>query len=987
MATAPRLLTLCLILATAGGCSSLGPKAGAPTSTAAAAPPAAQAGSAAATPLIGQAGWPAFTPPAAPTPQPADAAKAPGSGATPSKPTGPPDFPKVIAGARRIDGPITAWQNGDKLWLELRPDQLGKPFLFTPKIQSGIGEGLLLGGLMTYPVAGAGGAQVVEFVRVDQTIRLQARNTEVSAQPGTPEARAVKSSYSVSLLGAAPVASRPHPDRKSVLIEANGMFLNDLAGIGMQLQRQYRQGYGLDKSNSRIRKVRGTPGSLIIETESHWFTGNVNSGRNLSPLAALVGAAAPTVPRFLPDTRSLLIGQHLSLVPLPDPPMATRAADARVGLFATRVLDFSDDLARTPTRRWIARWRLDKKDPAAAMSEPVKPITFWIDRNVPLAYRETVRSAILEWNKAFERIGFQQAIRVEQQPDNAKFDTLDPGYPSVRWLMSAEPGITAIGQTQLDPRTGEIVDVDISFEGLFTRAQRYVRSRLMAAKQAPFAAPVAMGAAPPVSTRGPGFEAAEAWGVDLNALLPAPVRAPADPAPDRGLSANAQAAEWCQYGDALAEQASYALDVMDARGELDPGSPEARQFVLDYVKDTVMHEVGHALGLRHNFRASRVYSEAQLADPEFTRTHGTTGSVMEYNAVNLASPGRHGGVPFQLTIGPYDYWAIEYAYKPAPVGASDKDVDTMLQTLAARSNEPLLAFGTDEDASFGIDAETIRFDLGADPLAFASKRLDIARDLFRRQESRQLPPDQDYAVLRRSLDYALGDATRALGVLIRQMGGLRTLRDHPGSGRDPIETVPTEVQRQAFERVVEAVFAVDGFRVSPALQRRLAPDYLDRGESLGTPTDYNLPQRLLALQRAVLAYLLSDQLADRLLDANDKLDAGAPTFTVAEIYQRLGRELWTELGDGAPVPLARRELQRDHVNRLAFAVLRPSPDARVDARGALRRQAQLLLLRLDATLARKGSKALTDEATRNHLADSADSLRQALSARLPRAGI
>ena len=434
----------------------------------------------------------------------------------------------------------------------------------------------------------------------------------------------------------------------------------------------------------------------------------------------------------------------------------------------------------------------------------------------------------------------------------------------------------------------------------------------------------------------------------------------------------------------MAEQAAYALDLLEARGDLEPGSPEAQQFVLDYVKDTVMHEVGHALGLRHNFRASRAYTEAQLSDPEFTRVHGTTGSVMEYNAINLPRPGEAGGVPFQTTIGPYDYWAIEFAYKPLQPGATAADDEAHVQTVAARSHEPLLAYGTDEDAFYGVDAETIQFDLGADPLAFAGKRLDIARELFHRQETRELPRDRDYSVLRRSLAYALSDATRAIGVLVRQIGGLRTLRDFPGSGRDPIEPVPAALQRQAFDTIVAAVFSPAGLRVAPALLRRLAPDYLDRGESPGGPVDYNVPQRLLDLQRAVLAYLLSDQLAARLIDANDKLDPGGARLELAEIYRRLGRELWTDLGAGGPIAQARRELQRDHVNRLAFAVLRPSPGARADARGALRHEAQALLRRIEA--AQRRDRA-ADEPTRLHLADSADSLRQVLAARLPRAGI
>ncbi|MCA0239838.1 MAG: zinc-dependent metalloprotease [Proteobacteria bacterium] len=968
-----RYLTSALALLFAAGCANLapGPQAtstATPQATPAAAPKPGTAPTTTATPTATPAGLPATGVPTAAAAlaalSGARPASAPAGAAAPQPPAAatPPPFGTVVKDARRIDGPITAWQKDDKVWLELRPDQLGKPFLFTPKIRQGIGEGLLLGGLVTYATAGAGGANVVEFVRVHNTIRLQARNVEVTARDGTPEQRAVQSSYSNSLLGAAAVASQPHPDRKSILIDATPLFLYDMAGVGMQLQRLFRQGYSQDRSNSLVTAVRASESALIIETETHWFTGNVSAGAPTSPLAALAGVAPSTVPRWLPDTRSLLIGQHLSLTPLPDKPMATRRADPRVGLFATRVMDFSDDLSRTPARRFVTRWRLEKKDPAAASSEPVKPITFWIDRNVPLAYRDTVRSAILEWNKAFEAIGFKDAIKVEQQADDARFDTLDPGYPSVRWLMSAEPNITAIGQTQIDPRSGEIVDADISFEGLFTRAQRYARTQLLAARAA----------------RGAAAEAREPFAplIALPGLLPPASDAAADEAPDHA---------WCRYGDAVAEQAQYALDLMQARGDLEPGGAEAQQFVLDYVKDTVMHEVGHALGLRHNFRASRVYSEAQLADPEFTRSHGTTGSVMEYNAINLALPGHSGGVPFQLTLGPYDYWAIEYAYKPAPAGASAADEEAQLQAVAGRSNEPLLAYGTDEDAYFGIDAETIQFDLGADPLAFASKRLAIAREVFQRQETRQLPADRDYSVLRRSLNYALADATRALGVLVRQLGGLRTLRDFPGSGRDPLEPVPTAVQRQAFDAVVGAVFAADGFRVSAALQRRLAPDYLDRAEIPGLPIDYNVPQRLLDLQRAVLAYLMSDQLATRLMDANGKLEPGASAFDLPEIYRRLGEALWSDVGSApaAALPLARRELQREHASRLAFALLRPTPGGRADARGVQRLQAQALLKRIEAALRHPPA----DEATRLHLVDCADSLRQALAARLPRLGI
>jgi hypothetical protein len=910
---------------------------------------------------------PAATTAAPPTPVAAAgaasaAAPAPNSAAAPGLAVRPPSLPApgsappfatVIKDARRIDGPLTLWQKDDKVWIELLPAQLGQPFLLSPKIKSGIGEAWVLGGLMAFPVNGAGGQQVIEFVRVNNQVRMQARNTDISAKAGTPEARGLAESYSNSLLGSTAVASAPHPERNSILIEANSLVLNDVLGVGMMLQRGLRQGYGLDRSNSVITAARGSTAATVIETQNHYFAGSVSNVAFGPP-----GMPTPSLPRYLPDTRSMLVGLHLSFAPLPEVPMATRRADPRIGLFSTAVLDFSSDLPQSPRQRHVNRWRLEKKDPAAAMSEPVKPITFWIDRNVPLAYRETVRSAILEWNKAFEKIGFSKAIQVEQQADDAKFDTLDFGYASVRWMMNAEPAFGAIGPSHVDPRTGEILDADIGFESVITRNVRALRTQVLGGGQ-PAKAHARKDGLPDFAPR---FEA------------------PAEQGPYDGVALHEHTLA-CQHASLAAEQLGYALDVLEARGDLDPDSPVAQQFVQDYVKEAIMHEVGHTLGLRHNFRASRAYSEAQLADAEFTRANGTTGSVMEYTAVNLPSPGQTGGMPFQTALGPYDYWAIEYAYKTLPPGTTAEAERAELLRIAARSNEPQLAFGTDEDIFFGLDPETLQLDLGADPVAFAAKRLAIARDLFKRQETRQLAPDRDYAVLRRSLGFAVSDVTRAVGVLVRQIGGMRTLRDFPGSGRDPLQPVPASVQREALALITSAVLSPQGLNISPALQRRLAPDYLDRAEQMGSGTDFALPLRLLFLQRAVLAYLMSDTIASRVLDGASKTDRAAEAFQLSELYQRLADEVWADLSSGGSINGARRDLQRDHVNRLAAAVVIPT-SGRADPRGLLRVQARSLLSKLEA--AQKSARASSDAETRAHLADSAETLRQAMAASLLR---
>lgn len=857
---------------------------------------------------------------------------------------GPPPFAVVTKDAREVSGPFTLWQKDDKVWIELRPEQWGQPFLLSPKLRTGIGEQMVLGGLMAYPVAGAGGPQVAEFVRVHNTVRLQARNMDVVATPGTPTARVVESGYSASLLGSTPVASQPHPERKSVLVEANGLFLSDMLGVGMMLQRAFRQGYSLDGRNSVITAVRGSAEATVIETQNHYYTGAISVPQPGGP----PGVPAPSIPNFVPDSRSLLIGHHYSLAPLPALPMAGRRADPRIGHFWNTTFDFSDDTATTPRKRVIQRWRLEKKDPAAEMSEPVKPITFWIDRNVPLAFRAAVVEGVLEWNKAFERIGFKGAIAVRQQPEDATWDTLDFGYASIRWMFNVGLGFGAIGPSHVDPRSGEILDADIAVEGLDNRTLRLIRTQLIASP---------LFSSPPFDEAVPGV------------------------APPTTAAAHAAhpGHEQCLHAELAAQQLGYAMDVLEARGQLTADGERAQQFVQDYVRQVVMHEVGHTLGLRHNFRASRIYSEAQLADEAFTRANGTTGSVMEYSPINLPSPGEAGGTPFQLTLGPYDYWAVEYAYKVIPADAQVAE----LQRIAARSSDPLLAYGTDEDNALGIDPETVQMDLGDDPIAFAAKRLAIARDLFDRQESRTLPPDQDYSVLRRSLNYAVGDVARSVEALTRQIGGVRTLRDYAGSGRDPLQPVPAAVQRQALDLIVASILSADGLRVSPGLQRKLAPDFMDRAEIAGVTTDYPVPQRLLSLQRGVLGYLMSDTVAARILDSEGKVAPPEQPFLLAELYARLTQEVWGELATGGDIAAPRRDLQREHLNRMTGALLRTGPQIRADARSLLRFQAQELLGRLKAA-ARSGKPGVE---TRAHVADSIDTLQQALSAPMQRVGL
>lgn len=855
-----------------------------------------------ATPSANAASAPAAPAPAASAPAPARPADA----------SLPKPFAEVIKDAKQQDGLFPIWRKDEKVWLEIPKSALDKPFLFSVNIASSVGERGLYASQM-------GRDSLAQWRRIGNQMQLLALNTKFRAVGGSE--LAVSQAFSPSLLASAAVLSLEHPQRKSILVDA-GFLLADIPGYSTRIESAYRLTYTLDKPNSFFDATRAEPALSTLTARVHFSTPRIPAAPLTPP-----PVPSPTPPQATPDPRSFFVSYVYNFAALPQTPMATRLADPRLGHFMESFTDLSADMKANARVHLVQRWRLEKKDPTAALSEPVRPIVYWMDKNIPARYRPAVQAGITEWNKAFEKIGFKNAVLAKQQPDDADWDNMDAAHASIRWFVGADVGF-AIGPSHTDPRSGEILDADIGMSDVFARGARRFVVEDAARSGAPHAAHDA----------------------------------------------------YCNYAQEAAAEMNFALDVLEARGDIAPDSPEAEAFVQAVITDTIMHEVGHTLGLKHNFKASTTIKQAQLQDLNYTQAHGISGSVMDYNAYNLALKGERQGSYTNTTLGAYDYWAIEYAYKPLEPATETVE----LGRIAARSTERALAYGDDSDAGGGANNEGMdplvnRFDLGDDPLAYYKKRLKLSQELWARLQERKPQPGEDPLRQRRVLLSGFNQLQRAADLVSKYVGGMHALRDLPGStGRASFTPVDPAKQREALQFLASGLFSATSFRFRPEFLSGLTLDYneWDRGGPV------NLRAVVLRAQTAAMDRLLSGNTAQRLLDLPNYL---APAqrrsmISLSEVYQTLQNSIWSELSGAAEIDVLRRGLQREHLKRLQTVLTKGSAALPSDALSLARLHATRLQQSLHSALARGGRSV----ETRAHLAESLGILTESLRATMQR---
>lgn len=669
----------------------------------------------------------------------------------------------------------------------------------------------------------------------------------------------------------------------------------------------------------------------------------------------------------VPTQNGRLQTLHYSISEIPNTPgYRPRKADERVGYFTTGYQDLGQFKDPETMVRYINRWHLEKADRSLNISPPKNPIVFYIEHTTPVRYRRWVREGLLYWNKAFEKVGISNAIEVYYQDARSgahmEKDPEDVRYNFIRWLSNNQG--TAIGPSRVHPETGQILDADIILTDGWIRHYWTQFNEIM----------------PDIAMEGISPETL-AWLQDHPNWDPRIRLAP--PAQREHISQELAARGHQAYGghpitqidssligddeyDGLGGRTSQvnglctlshgkAFDVAmfrmymsliaeengDNGDEPDKGEEEDKEkkeekkdekkeketlidgipesFIGPLIAELTCHEVGHTLGLRHNFKASSLYSMSEINSNKLKGQQPHASSVMDYLPVNMNfKDGEVQGDYTMIGVGPYDIWAIEYGYTQ-----NDSDLKGILTRVA----EPELQYGTDED-TFGPDPFARRYDFSKDPLDYANNQMRIAKHNRDRIIDKLVKDGDSWAKTRRYYEMTLAMQTRSVSMMANWLGGAFVYRDKKGdkNGRLPIEVVPAKKQRDALNFVIENTFKDEAFGLTEDLLRRMTVDkWWDDISSVLSDATWPIHDRIMGIQAYTLAGLMYPTTLRRIYDNEFFVPADEDALTLPELLDTITEAVWSELNEKpgktytARKPMVsslRRNLQREHMELL-----------------------------------------------------------------------
>ncbi len=751
----------------------------------------------------------------------------------------------------------------DKYYYELPTGELGKPMLWVTQIEKTSGAGY---------AGGAVNDRVVRWEQRGDDILLRDVTFRIRAEAKDPIQDAVASNTVEPIIEIFPI--RAYGKDKAPVIEITPLFTSDMPEFSA---RRRVNGASVDSKKTTIEAMKSFPENIETKIWFTYRTAGRAGGFSVPSPSPRPGPPGPQVPDASSgDGGSVTVLVHHSMVKLPEDPMRPRRHDSRVGYFSVRFQDYGDQTNhQVENVQYINRWRLEKKDPNAEVSEPKKPIVYYIGREVPAKWRPYVKKGVEMWQPAFEKAGFKNAIIAKDAPtvrEDPNWDAEDARYSTIRWIPNQTEN--AMGPHIHDPRTGEILEADII---MYHNVLKLIR-------------------------------------------------------------------DWYFV------QAS-------------PNDPKAQKLPLpdDIVGDclayVVAHEVGHTLGFPHNMKGSSSYSVAQLRDKEFTAKNGTEASIMDYGRFNyVAQPGD--GATLIPKIGPYDFFAVEWGYKPFPNAKSYEQEKAELDKIAKRQiNDPMLRFG---DPNPSEDPSQQTEDLGSDAIAATDlglKNIDRVAGYLIKATSK---PGDDYDLLDEMYRQLLSQRDRELGHVANIVGGFVRNNVYFGDGDKVYDAVPAEQQKKAVAFLNE-----NAFKTPTAL---VAPDIVQRLQASGTA------DRVLGSQRSLLTNLLSDR---RLKRMSEQATRDPNTYQPLNLMDDLTAGIFNELKEGSVgIDLYRRSLQRAYLEILENAVKQETPSAGSDlpalARGTLRKV-------LEGINTATGKEK--DEVTKLHLADLKARIVEALEPR------
>ena len=836
-----------------------------------------------------------------------------------------PAYAALLKDAKTHTGMLTLYEKESKLYAEMSGSDYGSEYIVLISIAKGVGMSPLLGGYSW----GFGDDWVWTFRKVDQNVHVIRKNVRFEAKKGFPESFALQNAYTDSVLFSLRIVSKG--PKGGDLVDLTPIFMSDLPQIG-----QFLPSFGFTADRSTWAAVKAFPKNIELQVAATY----ASSGRLEYDTVA--------------DSRGMTIHIHYSISKLPSTGYQPRMADDRIGYFLTVRKDYNKDSDRDQFVRYVNRWHLEKPPGATEAPYPPKePIIFWIEKTVPHKYRQPVREGIAEWNKAFEKAGWINAIEVRQQPDDADWDPEDINYNTFRWI-TADAGF-AMGPSRVNPYTGQILDADIIFDADFLKF----------------------------------------WKEEFETLTPDDVAAMTggslDPPTDKSLKAFGLARKQpeCRLSIGMASQMAFGTAAILSRAEAKDAVEMKEKLIMQGLKEVTMHEVGHTLGLRHNFKASKMLSLKDLNDPAKTRESGMVGSVMDYSPTNIVSKEWEQGDYYTTTLGPYDYWAIEYGYKPLSGGTTGEVKE--LAKIASRSGEPQLAYATDEDTvGSDPDPSSNRFDLGADALEYAKMRAQVVQEILPELTKRTTEEGKDYTQTRRALNILLSQHGQGMFFVARYVGGLHTSRSHHGDkdAKPPIELVDVAQQREALTLLEEQVFSDKPYQFPEDLYKHLGTSNWNHwGTSGSTRKDFPLHSTVSMWQTRVLDQLMSSTVLVRIHDIELKASSDQDVLTTAELIERLTKSIFSELetvkeGDFTnrkpAISSLRRGLQREYLRKLSNLAM-----GRTSAPDDCQTIAYADLSSLEARIGQMlKSNVKLDSYSRAHLVESASRIQKVLDADL-----